>query len=718
MVATSELLTALGVALAERLPNGRLELAESPPWVAEIAERTDLALPEIFPFLSVFLADCEEFWDRNAPGRLLSDVWTQTGLNGRDRHLQASAVNAGGRHLLLIEKAEGRFEERRSLQQYAHEVETLSKKLAFAARVKSEFIATLSHEIRTPLNAVIGFGELLAGTELNGEQREYVELFQRAGTNLLTLMNDVLDLSKIEAGHLQLESTEFHLDALLDRVAETLGAKAYGKGVELACWADPGVHPVRTGDPHRLRQILLNLISNAIKFTEHGEIAVRVVAQNDGRLLFSVSDSGVGIPADKLELIFDDFAQAEVSTTRMYGGTGLGLGISRRLVELMQGRLWVESVEGRGSTFRFTACLEAVANPEPENESGLEGLRVLVRDECAMNRELLSALLAAWGAQVTADAAIPFDLALVDLRLVDGRPDHRTIPLLLPHDRSAGQKRCRELGLPVWAVKPLQKTELRERLRQALSGETKTFQASQPWVPNLAGLRILIADDSRENIFLLRAFLRNTNCEIETAGDGRTAVEKFKTGNYGLVLTDVQMPVMNGYDAVRQMRAWEREYHLPGIPILALSASGLREESARSFEAGCTALLLKPIRPETFFQAIAGYSGKHPGKDEEIRSLDTGLQQIVPWYLDNCRKELEVLEAALQRRDFEAVRVGGHNLRGTGAGYGFPELSQIGEAIEAGAMRKADREIGVHIQELGACLDQISLDQAIRDRTD
>ncbi|MGD0135723.1 MAG: ATP-binding protein, partial [Bryobacteraceae bacterium] len=332
-------LAALGYAVFERSGDGSLHLSgPAPDWLPAGS------LPDAFPFLEVFLPDAEEFWA--APGArstLYSDLWAQD-----DLHFCAIAV-AGEQNLLLIECAGQRFRETQGFVQYAHEASLARDQIAKLTQAKTEFLARMSHEIRTPMNALLGMAELLSETPLNDEQREYVRVFRRAGDNLLNVINDILDFSKVEAGQIQMESIAFDLASVIAEVIEIAGVRARAKGLRLSSRIQPNVPTRLIGDPGRLRQVLLNLLGNANKFTERGDITLDVELDSaPASLHFAVSDQGIGIPSDRLSAIFDSFSQADASTTRKYGGTGLGLAISKRFVELMGGRIWAESTVGVG----------------------------------------------------------------------------------------------------------------------------------------------------------------------------------------------------------------------------------------------------------------------------------------------------------------------------------------------------------------------------------
>jgi signal transduction histidine kinase/CheY-like chemotaxis protein len=418
--AAALLLSAMQFAVFEHRPPRRFEVInEYPAWflrLVPIDARADIApnLTDHFPALESFLPLAEQFWTTGSSERLQSDFWTEADAEGNEYHLLALAVTTGTRQFLVIERADATYVEHQQLQLYAHEMVMqndtilhLNREIERTTQAKSEFLATMSHEIRTPLNAILGMADLLAETNLNHEQKRYVEVFQRAGGNLLELINDILDLSKVEAGQMELESVTFDLAEVIGRVLELARIRASKKGLEVGSVLGDGLPPRFLGDPLRLRQILINLMGNAIKFTEKGGVVIQVKQDPEngdpGALLFSVIDTGIGIPQEKLGSIFENFSQADSSTTRKYGGTGLGLAISKRLVELMGGRIWVESTVGEGSRFLFTARLavstdrpqEAVAPVGTRSQSGSEipAVHILLADDSEDNRFLITEYL-------------------------------------------------------------------------------------------------------------------------------------------------------------------------------------------------------------------------------------------------------------------------------------------------------------------------------------
>jgi len=524
-------------------------------------------------------------------------------------------------------------------------IETREAALA-GSRAKSEFLSSMSHEIRTPMNAILGMADLLCETPLNSEQQRYANMIRTNGDALLELINGILDLAKVESGRMDLELADFDLNQMVGTMLETLGLRAHEKGLELAARILPDVPLNLIGDSLRLSEVLLNLIGNAIKFTHTGEVVLTVARDPDCAgsvgLRFAVSDTGIGIPAEKLDTIFASFTQADSSTTRRYGGSGLGLAIAQGLVALMGGRIWVESEVGKGSRFFFTAQFDLQKEAATPASRGLgvdiRGVPVLVVDDNATNRLILQELLSRAGATVTEaadgeqalaefrrarEAAKPYQLLLLDCVMpgMDGYEvaqlirteaggSNLIIPMLTSDNLGPKLARLRELGLDAYLVKPIRRSELFSAIASAIGKaamrEALTGQAAQPQRQAGPRLRVLLADDSLDNRFLIEAYLAKTACELDMAENGEVALNKLISGKYDLVLMDIHMPVMDGYTAVCAYRRWERDHHIPPIRIFALTASALKEDARKCFEAGCDAHLSKPIKKATLLEAIFG----------------------------------------------------------------------------------------------------------------
>ncbi len=623
-----------------------------------------------------------------------------------------------------------------------------------ASRAKSDFLASMSHEIRTPMNGVFGMLDLALEMELPPEQRHYLKRARASADLLLRVINDILDFSKIEAGRLDLEPAAFSLGESLGETLKGFGPQAHRKGLELALHIRPDTPDGLIGDALRLGQVLINLLGNAVKFTDRGEVVleagVESVTEGQVCLHFAVSDTGPGIPPDKQCLIFGAFAQADSSMARRFGGTGLGLAISARLVELMGGRIWVESEVGKGSTFHFTACFglerEAVVKPKAQRID-LEGMPVLVADDNDTNRHILSEMLTNWRMGPTAvgsgyaalaelkraaAAGEPFPLVLLDVVMpdLDGFAVAReikhdpalagaTIMMLSSADGAGELARCRELGIAAFVRKPVKQSELLDAVMKALGGlaEPETAfvppRAAAPGVPR--SLRVLVAEDNEFNQELAASLLKKRGHVAVLAGNGKAAMAAWEREPFDLILMDVQMPEMDGFAATQAIRAKEtaKGGH---VPIIALTAHAMKGDRERCLAAGMDAYVSKPIRAAELFEAIgrllsADVKGATQRSDPEgpqgaVLDLDTALavvdgdrellRQMAHWFLNQCPKLLGEIRDSVLRGDAPAVEQAAHKLNASVGSFGAQRayqaalrLEELGEAGDVKGLQQA-----------------------------
>ncbi len=620
------LLPSLGVAVFERRADGLFDpVGITPEWLPVSANPADLG--NDFPVLGMFLSDCEGEWKGQ------SDIWDASDASGGKRSLMAMATVVNDRRFIAVQLLPQVMNEwqqkganiglrKEEVEKKNREIARLNRDLERATQAKSDFLAAMSHEIRTPLNAIIGMADVLSETPLTADQRKCVEVFRRNGVGLLTLINDILDISKVEAGKVELEITELDLHDVISRAMEVVEGRVRNKGLWLRSFVAPDVPTRLMGDPNRLRQILINLLGNAIKFTEQGGIEVGVILDPEdarpGRLRFAVSDTGIGIPKEKLGTIFESFSQADSSTTRKYGGTGLGLTISKQLVELMGGRIWPESEPGKGSVFYFTAGFQV-----------LEG----------------------------------------------------------------------EAAKPAAAQAP--ETESIEEL-ESLAG----------------GLHVLLADDSEDNRYLILSYLKRADVKVDVAENGEIAARAFRDSKYDVVLMDVEMPVMDGYQATGEIRRFESETNAQPTPVLALTAHAFTEMKGRARDAGFTDVLTKPIRKIDLLKGIvthapkdrrAGSPAGNAAPERNVVEVEEGMEDVVPGYLEKRRAEIAVYQAAVESGDFDTVRNLGHKMKGTGTGYGFPLLTEIGGVLEQAAKAGETERIRESLRRLKDYVESVDL---------